>query len=75
MYQQSLLHTIYTNILHTHTHTQGFLQQVEGEVKLLRGELDKRDDTIRTLSSSLATLTSRLEVVEKSSSVESDRIG
>ena len=54
---------------------QGFLQQVEGEVKMLRGELEKRDSTVHTLSSSLATLTSRLEDVEKSSSVESGRFG
>jgi E3 ubiquitin-protein ligase TRAF7 len=52
---------------------KGFLQQVEGEVKMLRGELEKRDSTVHTLSSSLATLTSRLEDVEKSSSVESGR--
>ena len=44
-------------------------------MKMLRGELEKRDETIHHLSSSLAALSSRLENVEKSSSVESGRVG
>ena len=42
---------------------------------MMRGELEKRDETIHGLSSSLAKLTTRLEDMEKSSSVESHRVG
>lgn len=53
---------------------KGFLQQVEGEVVVLRGELERRDETIRGLSSTLAELTTRVEDMEKSSSVGSHRV-
>ena len=66
---------VHSNALCVCVGVQGFLRQVEGVVKLLRGELEKRDETIHTLSSSLGTLSSRLEEVEKSSSLESGRVG